>query len=47
MREIIPVKPLAKRRRFSKAYNAKIVASSKQPGASVDGVALANGLNAK
>jgi len=46
MNEIIPVKTPTKRRRFSKAFKAKIVAACDQPGASVAGVALANGLNA-
>jgi len=46
MNEIIPVKTPAKRRRFSKAFKAKIVAACDQPDASVAGVALANGLNA-
>jgi transposase-like protein len=46
MSEINPVKAHAKRRRFSKAFKAKIVADCQQPGASVAGVALANGLNA-
>lgn len=46
MNEIIPVKTPVKRRRFSKAFKAKIVATCDQPGASVAGVALANGLNA-
>jgi transposase len=46
MNEITPVKPPVKRRRFSKAFKAKIVAACDQPGASVAGVALANGLNA-
>jgi transposase len=46
MDEIISVKPVAKRRRFSKAFKAKIVAACDQAGASVAGVALANGLNA-
>lgn len=46
MSEIIPVKTPAKRRRFSKAFKAKIVSACNQPEASVAGVALANGLNA-
>lgn len=46
MKEIIPVKTPVKRRRFSKAFKAKIVAACEQPDASVAGVALANGLNA-
>lgn len=46
MSEIIPAKTPAKRRRFSKTFKAKIVAACHQPGASVAGVALANGLNA-
>jgi transposase len=46
MDEIIPAKTAAKRRRFSKAFKAKIVKACNQPGASVAGVALANGLNA-
>jgi transposase-like protein len=46
MSEIIPVKTTAKRRRFSKAFKAKIVSACNQPEASVAGVALANGLNA-
>jgi transposase len=46
MSEIIPAKTTTKRRRFSKTFKAKIVAACHQPGASVAGVALANGLNA-
>ena len=46
MTEIIPVKTSVKRRRFSKAFKAKIIAACNQPGTSVAGVALANGLNA-
>ena len=46
MSEINTVQAPAKRRRFSKAFKAKIVAACQQPGASVAGVALANGLNA-
>jgi transposase-like protein len=46
MSEIIPVKHPVKRRRFSKAFKAKIVAACNQPGASVAGVTLVNGLNA-
>jgi peptidyl-tRNA hydrolase len=46
MNEIIPAKTPSKRRRFSKAFKAKVVAACQQPGASVAGVALANGLNA-
>ena len=46
MNEIIPVKTPVKRRRFSKAFKARIVAACDQPDASVAGVALANGLNA-
>ena len=46
MNEIIPVKAQPKRRRFSKAFKAKIVAACEQPGASVAGVAMANGINA-
>ena len=46
MNEIIPVKTPVKRRRFSKTFKARIVAACNQPGASVAGVALANGLNA-
>lgn len=46
MTEIIPVKTPVKRRRFSKAFKAKIVVACDQPGASVAGVALANRLNA-
>lgn len=46
MNEIIPVKTPVKRRRFPKAFKARIVAACDQPGASVAGVALANGLNA-
>ena len=46
MSEIIPAKTPTKRRRFSKTFKAKIVAACHQPGASVAGVALANGLNA-
>ena len=46
MDEIIPVKTPAKRRHFSKAFKTRIVAACDQPGASVAGVALANGLNA-
>ncbi len=44
MNEIIP-KPVAKRRRYSKAFKARILAACEQPGASVAGVALANDLN--
>lgn len=46
MNEIIPVKTPVKRRRFSKAFKARIIAACDQSGASVAGVALANGLNA-
>jgi transposase-like protein len=46
MCEIIQVKQPTKRRHFSKAYKAKIVAACQQPGASAASVALANGLNA-
>lgn len=46
MSEIIPVKTPGKRRRFSADFKARIVAACNQPGASVAGVALANGLNA-
>ena len=46
MDEINPVKTPAKRRRFSEAFKARIVAACDQPDASVAGVALANGLNA-
>jgi transposase len=46
MNEIIRVKTATKRRRFSKTFKAKIVAACNQPGASVAGVALANGLKA-
>ncbi|MEW8084841.1 MAG: transposase [Candidatus Thiodiazotropha endolucinida] len=46
MSEIITAKTPTKRRRFSKTFKAKIVAACHQPGASVAGVALANGLNA-
>jgi peptidyl-tRNA hydrolase len=46
MSKIIPVKTPVKRRRFSKAFKAKIVAACHQPGASVAGVALTNKLNA-
>lgn len=45
MDEITSVKAPAKRRRFSKAFKARIVAACDQPDASVAGVALANGLN--
>lgn len=45
MNEIVTVKTPVKRRRFSNAFKAKIVAACDQPGASVAGVALANGLN--
>lgn len=46
MSEIIPAKAPSKRRRFSKVFKAKIVATCQLPGASVAGIALANGLNA-
>jgi len=46
MNEIIPVKPANKRQRYSKEFKARILAACEQPGASVAGVALANGLNA-
>ncbi|WP_428776517.1 IS66-like element accessory protein TnpA [Vibrio sp.] len=46
MNEILPVKPVTKRRRHSKAFKARILAACEQPGASVAGVALANGVNA-
>lgn len=46
MDEIIPVKTPVKRRRFSKAFKARIVTACDEPGASVAGVALANSLNA-
>jgi transposase len=46
MEEIIPTKTPAKRRRFSKAFKTRILEACHQPGASVAGVALANGLNA-
>ena len=46
MREMIPVKTPAKRRRFSADFKAKIVAASNLPDASVASVALANNLNA-
>ena len=46
MDEIIPAKTPGKRRRFSKAFKAKIVKACDQPDASVAGVVLANGLNA-
>ena len=45
MNEITP-KPVAKRRRYSKAFKARILAACEQPGASIAGVALANDLNA-
>jgi transposase len=46
MNEILPVKPANKRRHHSKAFKARILAACEQPGATVAGVALANGLNA-
>ena len=46
MDEIIPVKTPAKRRHYPQAFKTRIVAACDQPGASVAGVALANGLNA-
>jgi transposase len=46
MNEIIPVKPVTKRRHYSKAFKARILAACEQSDASVAGVALANGLNA-
>jgi len=46
MSEMIPSKRPNKRRRFSAAFTARIVAAFNQPGASVAGVALANELNA-
>ena len=46
MNEIISVKPPVKRRQYSKAFKARIVEACDQPGSSVAGVALANGLNA-
>jgi transposase len=46
MNDILPVKPANKRRRHSKAFKARILAACEQPGASVAGVALVNGLNA-
>ncbi|WP_428776638.1 IS66-like element accessory protein TnpA [Vibrio sp.] len=46
MNEILPVKPVTKRRRHSKDFKARILEACEQPGASVAGVALANGLNA-
>ena len=45
MNEIIP-KPVATRRRHSSAFKTRILAACEQPGATVAGVALANGLNA-
>ena len=42
----IPPKPVAKRRRYSKAFKARILDACEQPGASIAGVALANDLNA-
>lgn len=35
-----------RRRRHSREFKARVVAASQQPGASVSGIALANGLNA-
>ena len=46
MNEIISVKHPVKRRQYSKAFKARIVAACEQPGTSVASVALANGLNA-
>jgi transposase len=46
MNEILPDKPVTKRRRHSKAFKARILTACEQPGASVASVALANGLNA-
>lgn len=46
MDEITSSKTPIKRRRYSKEFKARIVKASNQPGASVAGVALANGLNA-
>ena len=46
MDELTPSKPPVKRRRYPKAFKARILAACEQPGASVAGVALANCLNA-
>ena len=46
MDEIFPAKPPVKRRRYSRAFKARIIAACEQPDASVAGVALAHGLNA-
>lgn len=46
MNETLPVKPVTKRRHYSKEFKARILTACEQPGASVAGVALANGLNA-
>jgi transposase len=46
MDEIIPVKTPAKRRRFSKAFKASLLAQCDQPGVSVASVAQAHKINA-
>lgn len=46
MSELIPSKAPIKRRRYSKAFKARILAACEQHGATIAGVALANGLNA-
>ena len=46
MSEKLPVKTPHKRRKYSATFKARILAACEQPGASVAGVALANGLNA-
>lgn len=46
MDEIIPSQTPFKRRRYSKAFKARILVACDQPGVSVASVALANGLNA-
>lgn len=46
MSELIPSKTVTKRRHYSKDFKDRILTACEQPGASVAGVALANGLNA-
>ena len=46
MNEIIPVKRPVKRRRFSKAFKASLLAQCDQPGVSVASVAQAHKINA-
>lgn len=45
MSKKLPVKTPHKRRQYSASFKARILAACEQPGASVAGVALANGLN--